>query len=291
MEWFALAFTSALLSAGSSLCEKKVLFKLSALEFSFVVSVLILIFTIPFFFFIDYSTISFQSMWILYLKTLLNSFAFLFVMLVLKNLEISEALPLMILTPAFVAIFAFIIIGDELSSKEVGGIALFIIGTYLLENAGKKKLVYPFKVLIKSKSHFYVLIALLLFTATSIMDRFLVTDLKLSVNTFMGFQHIFYAINFLILYLIKERKLSVEKNILNNSLFLWIILIAILTVGYRYTQILAVTLAPVALIIAVKRISVFFSAIAGGKIFNERNLLQKSIATAIMIAGAILLLK
>ncbi len=123
------------------------------------------------------------------------------------------------------------------------------------------------------------------------MDRFLVTDLKLSVNTFMGFQHIFYAINFLILYLIKERKFSFEKNILNNSLILWIILIAILTVGYRYTQILAVTLAPVALIIAVKRISVFFSAIAGGKLFNEKNLLQKGIATAIMIAGAILLLK
>ena len=291
MEWFALAFTSALLSAGSSLCEKKVLFKLSALQFSFAVSILILIFTIPFFFFIDYSMITFQSMWILYLKTLLNSFAFLFVMLVLKNLEISEALPLMILTPVFIAIFAFIFIGDELSSKEVGGIALFIIGTYMLENAGKKKLVYPFKVLIKSKSHFFVLIALLLFTATSIMDRFLVTDLKLSVNTFMGFQHIFYAINFLILYLIKERKFSFEKNILNNSLILWIILIAILTVGYRYTQILAVTLAPVALIIAVKRISVFFSAIAGGKLFNEKNLLQKGIATAIMIAGAILLLK
>ena len=40
MEWFALAFTSALLSAGSALCEKKVLFKLGALEFSFLVSLL-----------------------------------------------------------------------------------------------------------------------------------------------------------------------------------------------------------------------------------------------------------
>jgi drug/metabolite transporter (DMT)-like permease len=291
MDWFALAFASALLSAGSSLCEKKALFKLDALEFSFIVSTLILILTLPFFFFIDYSAITFQSMWILYIKTLLNSFAFLFVMLVIKNLEISEALPLMILTPAFVAIFAFIFIGDELSSKEVGGIALLIIGTYMLENSGRKNLVYPFKVLVKSKSHFYVLIALLLFTATSIMDRFLVANLKLPVNTFIGFQHIFYALDFLIIYLIKKRKLSIENNIPNNSLIFWLILIAVLTIGYRYTQIVAVTLAPVALIIAIKRISVFFSTVIGGKIFNERNLIQKGIATAIMIAGTILLLK
>ena len=290
MEWFAFAFTSALLSAGSALCEKKVLFKLSALEFSFIVSVLILIFTIPFFFFIDYSVITFQSMWILYFKTLLNSFAFLFVMLVIKNLEISEALPLMILTPAFVAIFAFIFIGDELSSKEVGGIALFIIGTYMLENVSKKNLTYPFKVLLKSKSHFYVLIALLLFTATSIMDRFLVTDLKLPVNTFIGFQHVFYALNFLVIYLIKKRGLSVEKSILNNSLILWLVLIAILTVGYRYTQISAVTLAPVALIIAVKRISVFSSTLVGGKIFRDHHLYRRAIATVILIAGALLFL-
>jgi drug/metabolite transporter (DMT)-like permease len=290
MEWFALAFISALLSAGSSLCEKKVLFKLSALEFSFIVSVLILIFTLPFFLFIDYSTINFESMWVLYIKTLLNSFAFLFVMLVIKNLEISVALPLMILTPAFVAIFAFIFIGDELSTREVVGIVLFIIGTYMLENAGKKNLIYPFTALIKSKSHLYVLIALLLFTATSIMDRFLVTDLKLPVSTFIGFQHIFYAFNFLIMYLIKKRGLSIEKSILNNSLILWVALVAILTVGYRYTQISAVTLAPVALIIAVKRISVFFSTLVGGKIFNEHHLYWRATATVILIAGALLFL-
>ena len=290
MEWFALAFTSAILSAGASLCEKKILFKLDALEFSFIVSVLILLFTIPFFFFIDYSLITFEIMSVLYIKTLLNSFAFLFVMLVIKNLEISEALPLMILTPAFIAVFAFVFIGDELSAKEVGGIALFISGTYLLENAGKKNFIYPFKILLKSKSHLYVLIALLLFTATSILDRLLVTDLKLPINTFIGFQHVFYALNFLIMYLIKKKNLVRGNSIYNNSILLWIILTAILTVGYRYTQISAVTLAPVALIIAVKRISVFFSTVAGGKIFNEHHLIWRATATVILIAGALMFL-
>jgi len=54
MTWFAVAFISALLSAFAAITQKKVLFKLEALEFSFWLSLANLFFSIPFFFFIDY---------------------------------------------------------------------------------------------------------------------------------------------------------------------------------------------------------------------------------------------
>jgi transporter family protein len=225
-----------------------------------------------------------------YIKTIIATFAFLCVMLVIKNLEISEALPLMILTPGFVAVFAFIFIGDELTGKEVTGIALLITGTYILETAGKKDLIHPFRVILKSKNHFYVLLALIFFTASSILDRFLVTDLKLEPKAFMGFQHIFYAFNFLLIYLVRNKKFIELKNYNGSSILLWIILIAILTVAYRYTQIEAIKLAPVALVLAVKRISVFISTVVGGKIFKERNLYWKAFATVVLMAGALMLL-
>lgn len=290
MEWFILAFASALFSAGAALSQKKVLFKIEALDFSFIVSVLTLIFTIPFFFWIDFNLLTFENLSVLYVKTILATFAFLCVMLVIKNLEISEALPLMILTPGFVAVFAFILIGDELSSKEVAGITLLIIGTYILETAGKKDVIHPFRIIFKSRNHLYVLLALLFFTASSILDRFLVTDLKLEPKAFMGFQHIFYAFNFCLIYLIRNKKLIEVKNFNSKSILLWIILIAVLTVAYRYTQIEAIKLAPVALVLAVKRISVFISTIAGGKIFKEKNLYWKAFATVVLIAGALMLL-
>lgn len=290
MEWFILAFASALFSAGAALSQKKVLFKLEALDFSLIVSVLTLIFTIPFFFWIDFTLLTFENLSVLYIKTILATFAFLCVMLVIKNLEISEALPLMILTPGFVAVFAFIFIGDELSTKEVGGIALLIIGTYILETAGRKDIIHPFRVILKSKNHFYVFLALILFTASSILDRFLVTDLKLEPRAFMGFQHIFYAFNFLLIYFIRNKKLIQIKNYNGKSILLWIVLIAVLTVAYRYTQIEAIKLAPVALVLAVKRISVFISTLAGGKIFKEKNLYWKAFATVVLIAGALMLL-
>ncbi|MGE5500287.1 MAG: hypothetical protein ACM3Q2_19600, partial [Syntrophothermus sp.] len=71
----------------------------------------------------------------------------------------------------------------------------------------------------------------------------------------------------------------------------WIVFIALLTIVYRYTEIAAVKNAPVALVLSIKRISVFFAVIIGGRIFKESSLLIKSIATAIIIAGVILIAK
>ena len=214
-------------------------------------------------------------------------------MLVIKNLEISEALPLMILSPGFVAIFAFFTIGDALTMQEVFGIILLLIGTYILETSNKKNIFEPFLILIKSQNHLYVIAAILLFTVTSILDRILVTDLKMSPYTFIAFQHIFLALNFAIIFLIVKKRFNFKFNsaVKVNQIWLWIILTAVLTVGYRYTQIEAIKLAPVALVLSVKRISVFFSTIVGGKIFKEKHLLRKAAATAILVAGAIMLLK
>ena len=62
-----------------------------------------------------------------------------------------------------------------------------------------------------------------------------------------------------------------------------------LTIIYRYTQIEAVKIAPVALVLAVKRISIFFAAVIGGKIFKEHNLWIRAAAAAVIIIGTLLI--
>jgi len=293
MDWFTIAFISAILSAAAALIEKKTLFSLGALEFSYILSIVVMIFSLPFFLDVSFGSVTSGSLLILFAKTILGTFAFFFVMLAIKNLEISEALPLMILSPGFVAIFAFFTIGDALTIKEAFGIILLLIGTYILETSNKKNILEPFLILVKSQNHLYVIAAILLFTVTSILDRILVTDFKMSPYTFIAFQHFFLALNFTIIFLIVRKRFNFKFNqiVKSNQIWLWIILTAVLTVGYRYTQVEAIKLAPVALVLSVKRISVFFSTIIGGKIFREKDLLKKAAATAIMVAGAVMLLK
>lgn len=291
MTWFAVAFISALLSAFAAIIQKKVLFKLGALEFSFLLSIVNLVFSIPFFFFIDYETINVLNLSILFAKSIIGVAAFLFVMLALKNLEISNALPLLALTPGFVAVFAFLILGEALKTLEVIGLVFLIIGTFILESKNLKELVFPIHVFLKSKYHRFIIAALLLFTASSILDKLLLVKLNLSPVSLTAFQHIYFAILFSIIFLIFRRKTEISSVGLKKENLGWIALISVLTIGYRYTQIVAVSLASVALVLAIKRTSVFWATVIGGKIFNDKDLLKRSIAVILILVGAILILR
>ncbi|MDP2302491.1 MAG: EamA family transporter [Ignavibacteria bacterium] len=293
MNWFILAFFSALFSAAAALSQKQVLKKLEAIDFSFLVSIIVFIISIPLLATIDPTKISSVSLIALFIKSLIGAGAFLCVMLAIKNLEISGALPLLALTPGFVAVFAFLFIAEDLKQMEIIGILLLIAGTYILEVKSNQKLFEPYAILIKSKFHRYVIGALLLFTISSIMDKVILKDYKLPPDSFLFFQHLYLALIFLAVIIFRGEKSKVVFNRLqeNKELFAWIFIIAVLTFGYRWTQIEAVKIAPVALVLSVKRISVFFSTLIGGKIFKESGLLKKAIATAVIIAGTLLILR
>jgi len=291
MTWFVVAIISALLSAFAAITQKKVLFNLGALEFSFLLSIVNLVFSIPFFFFIDYETINTLNLSILFAKSVIGVLAFLCVMISLKNLEISNALPLLALTPGFVAVFAFFILGESLKSIEVIGLVLLIVGTFILENKNIKEFVFPFNIFLKSKYHRYIIFALFLFTASSILDKLLLIKLNLSPISLTAFQHIYFAILFSIIYFFFKRREAVTSVSVKKDNLGWIALISVLTIGYRYTQIVAVSLASVALVLAIKRTSVFWATVIGGKLFNDKDLVKRSIAAILILIGAILILR
>ncbi|MCX6174618.1 MAG: EamA family transporter [Ignavibacteriales bacterium] len=291
MNWFILAFISALFSAASAVYEKKILFSLSALDFSFIISASTLLFSLPFFFSVHLAEISPISLSILFFKTILSAGAFLCVMFSVKNLEISEALPLLALSPGLVAIAGAIFINDILNITEWLGIILMLIGAYFLElRKGSNNMLAPFKVMFSSSKYSYVFIALILFTVTSLLDRILLKEYKLPPYTFMAFQQLFYALIFFVIILIKHRNIITQVKSIDKKVFYTVIAISFFTVIYRYTQIEATKLAPVALVLSIKRLSVLIAVIAGGKLFREEYLYRRVAAVILILSGAALLM-
>jgi len=68
----------------------------------------------------------------------------------------------------------------------------------------------------------------------------------------------------------------------------WVLLVGLFTVGYRWTEVNAMAMVPVALVVAIKRTSGFFSALIGGELFHEHNLPRKLAACVILLGGALL---
>lgn len=291
MNWFFVALLSALLSAVATIFEKKALFKMEAMEFSFVLSIFNLAFSIPFLFTLNIYELSSLGITVLFVKSILGVLAFLCVMLAIKNLEISGALPLMVLTPALVALFAYLFLGETIKNMEIAGMCLLLIGTYFLDVDKIKNIHLPFSILFKSKYYHYIFFALLLFTASSILDKVLLVKMKITPFAIVGIQHLFFFIIFLVIFVVKNKTPFLYLKKVDMNLYALIIFISIITIGYRYSQVLAMKTAPVALVLSVKRISVFIAAVVGGKIFKEKNLLIKAFASLIMVAGAILLFR
>ncbi len=291
MTWFFMAATSALLSAVAAILQKKILKETDALSFSFMLSIFNVIFALPLLYFVEPSSLSSTSLAVLYGKTVLGTFAFYNVMLAIKNLDISRALPLLAITPGLVAIFAFLLLGDAINGIEAIGVMLLILGTYLLELKNRSGVFEPFKIIFSSKAHRYILAALLLFTTTSIVDKLLLSNFKLPPITMTFFQQVFLLVNFGILVLFTKGKFGSIKNKLKPGKFLAIIaLVSLVTLVYRYTQFEAVKLAPVALVISVKRTSIFFATVIGGKLFVEDDLLKRAISAVVILVGAALIL-
>jgi len=288
MEWYLIALISAFFSAVAAILEKKILFKRKALSMCFVLAIFNLILCLPFFFFVNYSLVSGVALGVLFFKSVLAALAFLLVMRGVRELDISRALPLLVLTPALVAVFAFLFLGEALTLMEISGMVLILVGTYILQISGDKSFWAPVKVFLNSRGNYYLLAALALYTTTAVLDKLLLGGYKIPLNAFMGFGHLFVAIIVLVFSMIYFDK----KEIKNSFKFSWMLIgvLALVTVIYRYSQYYAVSVAPVALVIAIKRMAVFFAVLFGGMLFRDENLWIRVFATVLMVAGAVLII-
>lgn len=106
-----------------------------------------------------------------------------------------------------------------------------------------------------------------------------------------AFQHVYFAILFGLVFFIFSKKVETTNQLITKSNLIWVALISVLTIGYRFTQVAAVGMASVALVLAIKRTSVFWATIIGGRIFNDKDLLKRSLAAILIVIGAILILR
>ena len=287
MSWFIFAVAAAILTAAAAIVEKKVLFKEHAMEFSAALALNNFVLAIPFLFFADYSSLSFISILLIFAASILGSIAYLLVAKSTRHMEVSVAGPLMIFSPAITALLAFFILGEALTRLQLGGILLMLIGSYVLE-AKMKKLLEPVRIFVRSKYVHFIFAALVLYALSSVIDRTLLSRYQVDVITYLGIVHLFLAINFMVMiYLFHDGFNGITHGF--KTAGWWIVLVAILTVGYRSTQIAALATAYTGLVIAIKRMSSIFTVIIGGELFHEEDLLKKTLATLVMIAGAVLI--
>jgi len=290
MIWFAFGTCSAVLSAASAIIQKKILFRLTALEFSFLVSAAILMGSLFVPFSVDVASIPSTTLMILLGKSVLGGTAFLLVMMSLERNQISIALPLLGLTPGVTALLALVLLRESLRPAEWAGIVLMMAGTYTLEMRPGQNILQPFKSIFSNRNFYFIYGAVGLFAISSVADRLLVSNYRIDPLVILFYQHIVYCALFGVKLLLRRYSFStlVEKG---KGQLPFILVAALLTIGYRFTQLEATKLAPVALVLAVKRTSILYATFFGGRMFSDDRLSVRLLAGFLIVIAGFLILR
>jgi drug/metabolite transporter (DMT)-like permease len=290
MVWFVLASSSAVLSAAAAIIQKKVLLRSHALEFSFVLSLFIMALSLYIPLSMDISGVPVWTLMFIFAKGIVGGLAFLCVMTALERDQISSVLPLLGLTPAVTALVSFLAAGEALKDWEWLGVGLVVAGTYLLERRPTGDGFvnrWSFRL---TPSHYYIGAALVLFALSSTADKMLVSGYKTDPQVVLIYQHAAYCLTFGVLLWIRKvpMKVVIRKG---RDQWPYLVAIAILTIGYRLTQLEATKDAPVALVLAVKRTSILYASVLGGKLFSEERLGVKLAGAVLIVASGFVILR
>jgi drug/metabolite transporter (DMT)-like permease len=261
-----------------------------ALPFAFVLSVLILLLSSVFLAGIDVLAVPTNVLILLVGKSLIGGLAFLLVMMSLERGQISNVLPLLGLTPAVTALLSLLLTGETMRSMEWLGLGLMMAGLYMLEWTPGNKGGMIERLRSVAVERRAILFALLLFALSSVADKLLVNTHRTDPRVVLVYQHVIYCLLFGVMLLVRRVPGKVVLDQARKQLPLFL-LIAVVTIAYRFTQLEATKDAPVALVLAVKRTSILYASVLGGKIFADDRLPLRLAGAAMIVAAGFIILR
>lgn len=288
MSWFIYAVLAAFLTSLSAMVEKRSLSHLHAIDFSIILSLFAAALSAPALFLYSWETIDGRVIALLLAVSLLATIAFIGVIRGVRHLEVSTSASLFLLGPFLTSLIAYLFLGETLSPIQLGGMLLLALGIYILETKHFFRGGEFWKNIWGDKYSRFIILGMLLYGFTSTGDRIALGYLHVPAVLYTALVQLFIAGFFILVAFYYRRGLSTSYNIAKTEWKL-ILLVAVLTTGYRVMQSQAAALAAIGLVIAIKRSSALFTTVVGGELFREHDLIRKTIACTIMIGGVYLI--
>ena len=232
------------------------------------------------FFFIDIPSLD-RTFWLsLLLMIPLEIAAIILYVKAIKISPLSLTIPFLALSPVFIILIAFLILGELPDRSGLLGILLIVAGAYLLNiRTTREDLLGPIKAIRRERGSIFMIIVALIYSVTATLGKVAVQH---SGPIFFG---VFYPFLLtLILSVVLWRKGLLPEVLSRPMTFL---AIGIFTAIMILTHFTAISMTDVAYMISVKRASLVFSVLYGRVLFGEENIRERLTGSVLMIAGMV----
>jgi drug/metabolite transporter (DMT)-like permease len=204
----------------------------------------------------------------------------------LRLSPLSLTLPFLSVTPIFLIVISYVLIGQRVSALGAAGIALIGLGGYTLNlSAFHSGFFEPFRAIVRERGSLYMLIIAFIYGVTSGLGK---VGVEHSSAPFFGATY-YLALAICMLPIIvrgsgERRLIDLLKGNIRTAL-LPALFDATATVSYFY----AVSMVNVAYMIAVKRTSLLIGVLYGFLLFGERRIRERLLGALLMFAGFVLI--
>lgn len=215
---------------------------------------------------------------ILYVLLLSPPLEVIAIVLYMRALQISplyKTLPLLSFTPLMLILTSWMMLGEKVTPTGIAGILCIVMGTYSIYFAPGQNIIEPLQSITSEKGSMLMIIVAFLYSITANFGK---AGIIYSSPYF--FSAVYFTILTIILVIWSIMVKSVSFIFSKNTILIGI------TQGIMITfHMLALEIAPVSYMIAVKRSSLLFGIVFGSICFSEKKLLKHSLSAIIILAG------
>ncbi|MFA5270457.1 MAG: DMT family transporter [Patescibacteria group bacterium] len=299
LPWYVYALISATLVGVKSVFQKAELKKEHSLDYTVAFSLVAMIVALFLWPWVKWGSITWGSVAYVYMAALFGSVAIWMGTKALRHLELSLVSPQTVLSTLFTLVFAHFFLGDTLTSGQMWGAMILVIGGALLAKGSFTPAHHwgwlaTVRVgdLFKQKTElFYEMLLLgsmVLMGASSVFDKFSLE--RFDVVTFIFLISIFLFVNHLVLYLLVVGDVRQIPGRVDHLGWLLVGIAVIATVSrLAYSQALSMT--ELSLVTSIKHSSILITTVIGGSLFKEKDVRWRVSISLVMLIGVWLLVR
>jgi drug/metabolite transporter (DMT)-like permease len=206
----------------------------------------------------------------------------------LKLTDISLSVPFLALTPIFVLLTGFLILGERIGPKGIAGITLIAIGVYSINiKAAKDGLLGPVKAIFANKGSLYMALVSVLFSVTAVLSKKVMLlsspqSAPLIYNLSIGL-----ALTPIVAYRLMRGASVMGKG---RVMILSYVALGLFSALSSICFFKAISLTSAAYAVSIKRLSLLLSVGYGWLFFRERDVHIRLASTMCMVLGVALIL-
>lgn len=235
-------------------------------------------------FFIEIPSLDQTFWWTFIISIPINCFAYILYLYAIKISPITLSVPFLAFTPALMIVTGFFILGETINFWGGTGIALIILGSYILHyKKNQRSLLAPFAAFVHEKGSWFMLGVAILFAFAAVIGK----------KAMLHSSPLFFSYSFFLVFnatvlagLLIRGKIDWRRIVRNSRKGIWLGSLLLVHISFHA---MAISITTAVYMIAVKRSSILFTVLLSWLILKESDIRYRGIGTLLMFAGMTLI--